>query len=370
MTPIDDLYAIVPAGGAGTRLWPLSRRSRPKFLLDVLGTGRTLLQGTLDRLLPLTGPDRVVVVTGTAHAAAVAEQLPEVGVANLVAEPSPRDSMAAIGLAAAILERRHGSVLVASFAADHVVPDVEGFHTAVRHAAVAARAGYVTTIGITPTAPSTAFGYIRSGAPLEPTEGGPTARAVVEFVEKPDAETAAGYLASGDVAWNAGMFVARTDVLLGHLERLQPPLAAGLREIAAAWDTAEREEVLGRVWPTLTRIAIDHAIAEPVAATGGVAVVPGAFTWDDVGDWASLATLVSPDGDGVRRVSAGGASPVVAIDAPGAFVSADRPVAVVGLRDAVVVLTPDALLVTDAAHAQQVKAVVDELLARDRSDLV
>lgn len=370
MTQIEDLFAIVPAGGAGTRLWPLSRRSRPKFLLDVLGSGRTLLQGTLDRLVPLTGADRVVVVTGAAHLDAVAAQLPEVAPGNLVAEPSPRDSMAAIGLAAAILEHRHGPVLVASFAADHVVPDVEGFHAAVRQAVAAARAGYVTTIGITPTQPSTAFGYIRTGEPLAEAEGGPTARVVAEFVEKPDAETAARYLAQGDVAWNAGMFVVRTDVLLGHLARLQPPLASGLREIAAAWDTPAREEVLTRVWPSLTRIAIDHAIAEPVAAAGGVAVVPGSFTWDDVGDFASLAELLAARGDRDGSDDDAAGAEIVLVDAAGAFVHADRSVAVVGIPDAVVVLTPDALLVTDAAHAQQVKAVVDALVQRDRADLV
>ncbi|GMA32168.1 mannose-1-phosphate guanylyltransferase [Litorihabitans aurantiacus] len=375
MTPIEDLYAIVPAGGAGTRLWPLSRRSRPKFLLDLLGSGRTLLQGTLDRLLPLTGAERVVVVTGAVHAGAVVDQLPELGADQVLAEPSPRDSMAAIGLAAAILRERHGDVLVASFAADHVVPEVEGFHAAVRHAAVAARAGYVATIGITPTAPSTAFGYVHAGAPLAPEEGGPVARVVAQFVEKPDAETAAEYLARGDVAWNAGMFVARTDVLLGHLERLQPPLAAGLAEIARAWETPSRQEVLERVWPTLTRIAIDHAIAEPVAATGGVAVVPGSFTWDDVGDWASLAELLPAGDDGTRlALGAGTEAPaVVTVDSPGALVSTAGgvgvAVAVVGVPDAVVVLTPDALLVTDAAHAQQVKAAVDVLKARGRDDL-
>lgn len=368
MTEIEDLYAVVPAGGAGTRLWPLSRRSRPKFLLDPLGEGRTLLQSTIDRLLPITGAGRVMVVTGRTHLAAVGEQLPEVAEANLVAEPSPRDSMAAIGLAAAILEQRHGPVLVASFAADHVVPDVEGFHAAVRRAAQAARAGFVTTIGITPTSPSTAFGYIRAGEPLAPEQGGPLARVVAEFVEKPEAEVATAYLERGGYAWNAGMFVARTDVLLGHLDRLQPPLAAGLREIAGSWDTPEREAVLDALWPTLTRIAIDHAIAEPVAAAGGVAVVPGEFTWDDVGDWASLGSLLEADEHGVRRPG-GGDEVVLTVDAPGAVVRADRPVAVVGLPDVVVVLTDEALLVTDAAHAQQVKAAVEGLAQRGRGDL-
>lgn len=357
MTAVPDLFAVVPAGGAGTRLWPLSRRSRPKFLLDVTGSGRTLLQGTWDRLEPLTGADRVVVVTGHAHAESVAAQLPGLASGNLLAEPSPRDSMAAIGLAAAVLAHRHGDVLIGSFAADHLVPDAQEFRSVVARAAVAARAGFVTTIGITPTHPSTAFGYVAPGEQLAEDAGGPDALRVTAFVEKPDAETARTYLAQGRL-WNAGMFVARTDVLLAHLARLQPTLAQGVTTIAAAWDTPERAAVLEREWPRLTRIAIDHAIAEPVAADGGVAVVPGTFGWDDVGDWASLAGLIAPGPDGVRRL---GEADVVAVDAPGALVHADRTVAVVGLPDAVVVLTDDALLVTDAAHAQQVKGVVDAL---------
>ena len=371
--PISDLYAVIPAGGAGTRLWPMSRRDRPKFLLDVLGSGRTLIQGTWDRLIPLTGPDQILVVTGRNHERGVAEQLDELAASNLLCEPSPRDSMAAIGLAAALLQHRHGPVLMASFAADHVLPDQELFEVAVRSAVAAARAGYVTTIGITPTHPSTAFGYIRSGAPLEEQHqvtGGPVAHVAAEFVEKPDAETATDYLAAGGFAWNAGMFVVRTDVLLGHLARLQPPLEAGLRTIAAAWDTPERDAVAEDIWPALTKIAIDHAIAEPVAADGGVAVVPGSFGWDDVGDWDSLAQLLAADADGVRLV--GGPADVITIDAPGLTVSGsdDRLLAVVGLRDVVVVRTTDAILVTDRAHAQQVKGVVDVLAAHDRTSLL
>ena len=371
--PISDLYAVIPAGGAGTRLWPMSRRSHPKFLLDVLGSGRTLIQGPWDRLVGLTGPDQILVVTGRNHEVAVAEQLEGLAARNLVCEPSPRDSMAAIGLAAALLEHRHGPVLMASFAADHVVPDPDLFADAVRSAAAAARAGYVATIGITPAHPSTAFGYIRSGLALgeeHQVAGGPVAHVAAEFVEKPDEETATAYLAAGGFAWNAGMFVVRTDVLLGHLARLQPPLEAGLRAIAQAWDTPERDAIASEVWPGLTKIAIDHAIAEPVAATGGVAVVPGSFRWDDVGDWDSLAQLLAADEGGVRSV--GGPADVVTIDAPGLTVSGDdhRVLAVVGLSDVVVVRTPDAILVTDRDHAQQVKAVVDELAARGRTELL
>lgn len=367
--PIPGFHAVVPAGGAGTRLWPLSRAGHPKFLLDLTGTGRTLLQATVDRLEPLTGPAGVVVVTGVRHAAAVAEQVPSLGVgedhARLLVEPSPRDSMAAIGLAAAVLLERHGpNVVLGSFAADHVIDRTHEFHAAVREAVAAAREGFVVTIGIAATGPSTAFGYVRQAGPLG-VPAAPSARHVAGFTEKPDAQTAAEYLATGEYRWNAGMFVVRAAVLLDHLARELPALAAGLREIASAWDAPARDEVLARVWPGLTKIAIDHAIAEPVAAAGGVAVVPGAFGWDDVGDFASLAGLLGSD-------TLGEPAAVLRVAADGAFVvpAAGRTVAVVGVPDAVVVDTPDALLVTTRARAQDVKAAVDGWRAVGREDLL
>ncbi|WP_182113341.1 mannose-1-phosphate guanylyltransferase [Actinotalea sp. JY-7876] len=366
---IPGFRAIVPAGGAGTRLWPLSRAGAPKFLHDLTGTGRTLLQGTVDRLLPLTGPDGVVVVTGRAHEDAVRAQVPELGAGAVLAEPSPRDSMAAIGLAAAVLARREGDVVVGSFAADHVIDAGPGFTTAVREAVAAARAGYVVTVGIPASSPSTAFGYVHQGEPLGLADA-PGARHVVDFTEKPDAETAAAYLATGEYRWNAGMFVVRAEVLLGHLERQHPQLHAGLLEIAAAWDTPDRDDVLARVWPGLLRIAIDHAIAEPVAAEGGVAVVDGAFSWDDVGDFASLGDLLPADEHGTRVL--GPADDALALDATGALVvpGTGRLVAVLGLDDVVVVDTPDALLVTTRARAQGLKAVVDTVRERGRTDLL
>ncbi|SFK53269.1 mannose-1-phosphate guanylyltransferase [Cellulomonas sp. KH9] len=366
--PIADFHAVVPAGGAGTRLWPLSRAGHPKFLLDLTGTGRTLLQGTVDRLLPLTGPGHVLVVTGARHAAAVADQLPELGAEHVLAEPSPRDSMAAIGLAAAVLARRHGpDVVLGSFAADHVITGLPGFEATIREAVAAARTGAVVTIGIPATEPSTAFGYVQAGEPLG-APGAPSARRAVGFTEKPDAQTAAAYLAAGGYSWNAGMFVVRAGVLLDHLAQQLPTLHDGLRRIAAAWDTDDRDARLADTWPGLTRIAIDHAIAEPVAAAGGVAVVPGTFGWDDVGDYASLGALLGT-GDGGPTL--GTPDDVLRIDADGAVVAtAGRTVTVVGVPDAVVVDTPDAVLVTTRAHAQQVKAAVDGWRARGRDDLL
>lgn len=368
--PLADFHAVVPAGGAGTRLWPLSRAGHPKFLLDLTGSGRTLLQATVDRLLPLTGPGHVLVVTGARHADAVAAQLPGLGPDHVLAEPSPRDSMAAIGLAAAVLAERHGpDVVLGSFAADHVITGLPQFHATIREAVAAARTGAVVTVGIRATEPSTAFGYVRSGGPLG-ADGAPHARRVVGFTEKPDAATAAAYLATGEYSWNAGMFVVRAGVLLDHLAAQLPTLHDGLRALAAAWDTADRAARLADTWPGLTRIAIDHAIAEPVAAAGGVAVVPGTFGWDDVGDFASLATLLPSDGpDGGPTL--GDAAQVLRLDAPGSVVaSGGRTVSVVGVPDAVVVDTPDAVLVTTRAHAQQVKAAVDAWRARGRDDLL
>lgn len=359
--PIDGFWAVIPAGGAGTRLWPLSRQASPKFLHDLTGTGRTLLQSTVDRLMPLVS-DRVVVVTGEAHAGAVRAQLPGVAAENILAEPSPRDSMPAIGLAAAVIERRDPSAVIGSFAADHVIGQLGEFHAAVRQTVAVARTGGIVTLGITPTGPSTGFGYIREGPPLD-VAGAPSARAVAAFVEKPDAATAAEYLTAGGFWWNAGMFVVRASVLLDTLAAYDPELATGLRSIAA--DPAR----LGDVWPRLTKIAIDHAIAEPAARDGLVAVVPASFTWDDVGDFASLGALLA-DVEGRPGVKViGDPGEVVTVDATGIIAGGGRTIALIGLDDVVVVDTPDALLVMSRERAQDVKAVVEALKAAGRTDL-
>jgi mannose-1-phosphate guanylyltransferase len=359
---MGNLWAVVPAGGAGTRLWPLSRSSSPKFLHDLTGTGRSLLQQTADRLVPVVG-DRLLVVTGTTHREAVREQLPELPAERVVAEPAQRDSMAAIGLAAALVERRDPGALIGSFAADHVITEPERFAACVREAADVAATGLLVTIGIEPTSPATGFGYIRQGDPIPAFA---TARAVRSFVEKPDAERARAYVASGEYRWNAGMFVARASVLLDLLAREHPDMAAALRSIAA------QPERLEKLWPGLTRIAIDHAVAEPAAAAGEVAVVPGDFGWVDLGDFAALHALLggadADDGAG-NDVRVLGEGDVVAEQSSGLVVPSGRAVAVLGLQDVVVVDTGDTVLVTDLAHAQEVKGLVERMRAAGRGDL-
>lgn len=374
--PLPGFHAVVPAGGAGTRLWPLSRAARPKFLLDLTGTGRTLIQATWDRLAPLAGPAGMVVVTGAAHAVPVARQLPGLVEDNLVVEPAPRNSAAAIGLAAAVLALRDPDAVIGSFAADHVIAEQAVFHAAVAEAVAAAREGWLVTIGITPTFASTGFGYVDPGSVLD-VAGAPSLRQVRSFVEKPDAPTAEAYLRDG-WQWNAGMFVVGAARLVQLLDEYEPVLAAGLHRIAEAWDTGQREEVLAATWPGLPSVAIDNAVAEPAAAAGQVAVVPGTFGWDDVGDWTSLADLLAPgtDADGVPlpddglRVL-GDPERVVARDATGIVVpTGGRLVVVAGVRDVVVVDTLDAVLVTTRAAAQDVKGVVDVLKREGRAHLV
>jgi mannose-1-phosphate guanylyltransferase len=356
MSGIEHFWAVVPAGGAGTRLWPLSRADSPKFLHDLTGAGRSLLQQTVTRLGPLVD-DRVLVVTGTAHLEPVIAQLPEVPPARIIGEPSSRDSMAAIGLAAALVERIDPDAVIGSFAADHVITHADVFQRAVALAVDVARDDWLVTIAIEPTEPATAFGYVRQGAALEAHPG---AFVVEEFVEKPSFEVARSYVASGDYRWNAGMFVVRPGVLLDLLAASHPDFAAALRGVAAEPHTLEQ------VWPTLPRIAVDHAVAEPAAAAGRVATVPADLGWDDIGDFHSLASVLG--GDGVQVL--GDSAEVLAEDSTGVVVArGDRLVALVGVDDLVVVDTPDALLVTTRARAQEVKRLVDRLRQSGRSDL-
>ncbi|MDN5686929.1 MAG: mannose-1-phosphate guanylyltransferase [Brachybacterium sp.] len=394
--PEAPFVPVIPAGGAGTRLWPLSRRAHPKFLLDLTGSGRSLLQQTLARLAPLA--DRApIIVTGVEHAEAVTAQAEGLAGprARVLAEPSPRDSMPAIALAAALVEREEPEAVIGSFAADHLIGDEEAFARAVSTARRAAELGYLVTLGVTPTRPATGFGYIEQGAGERSTagttggaagtataaegDGGAAAtaldavgaRPVARFVEKPDRERAEQFLAAGTFSWNAGIFVAGARVLLDELAAQIPSLARGVREIAAAHGTARHQEVLERTWPQLTRIAVDHALAEPLAAAGKVALVPADFAWDDVGDFAALARQLrtsppvgsagtgEPDEDPAGDVQVLGTADVGAVSSTATvYGSRDRPIALVGLEGISIVDTEDVLLVLADDRAQDLTRLV------------
>ncbi|WP_045743327.1 MULTISPECIES: sugar phosphate nucleotidyltransferase [Actinoplanes] len=356
------LYGVVLAGGTGTRLWPLSRAGHPKFLHPLTGTEASLLQATVDRLDTLTSPERIFVVTGVAHAAAVSRQLAAIPDENVLVEPSPRDSCAAIALAAAVIARRDPEAIMGSFASDHLIADQPEFAEVIRRAVVGAQQGLLMTLGITPTRPEIGYGYLQCGAAAE---GSPVLK-VEEFKEKPSYEVAENYVKSGNYLWNAGMFVWRVDVFLAELARQQPQLASGVSRIAHAWDTAAREEVLGEVWPTLPRISVDYAVMEGAATVGRVGTVPGDFGWNDVGDFHTLGEVLTADPAGnvvVGHDGAGERPGVLLRDAENLVIvpNGRRLVAAMGVRDLVIVDTEDAVLVCPRERAQEVKHLVDEL---------
>ncbi len=365
------LYSVIPAGGSGTRLWPLSRAAHPKFLHALTGSPASLLQATVARLAPLSSFDEMCVVTGAAHAAAVARQLPDLPDENLLIEPSPRDSCAAIGLAAAVIARRDPDAVMGSFAADHLIRDEAAFVDAIRAAITGASTGRLMTVGITPTHPETGYGYLECA---EPDGATGAARAVTEFKEKPSYEVASAYLASGHHLWNASMFVWRVEAFLAELRRQQPALFEGLSAIAQSWGTSDQDDVLGAVWPGLPKISVDHGVMEGAADAGLVATVPGDFGWTDVGDFDTLGQVLA------AREEAGAATngnvilaepkdaPALLRDTTGAVVVAQsgRLVATLGVSDIIVVDTSDAVLVCGRDRAQDIKSVVDEL--RDRGD--
>ncbi|WP_025272212.1 mannose-1-phosphate guanylyltransferase [Haloglycomyces albus] len=360
------LHAVVPAGGSGTRLWPLSRSQRPKFLLPLTGSDQSLLQSTVERLGRLSAVDHTYVVTGSAHAVDVARQLPQVPGDNILVEPSPRDSAAAISLAAAVIAERDPKAIMGSFAADHLVPDHEAFAQTVEKAMDLADQGFLMTIGITPSGPDTGLGYLRIGDNIGP------GYKLDAFVEKPDQVSAVEYVNSGQYLWNAGMFTWRVDVFLDQLAKRKPQLHQTVRRLAEAWDSPQRESLFSQLWPTLEKISVDYAVMEPAAAESMVGVVPGRFSWDDVGDFDTLGKVIKGDGLGNVVLNSGsGPEPLLNESKRNVVVSAgDRLIATIGVDDAIVVDTDDAVLVAPRDRAQEVKLVVEELKSKGRNDLV
>lgn len=359
-TPRDHhLWGVVPAGGSGARLWPLSRAARPKFLLSLLGE-RSLLQQTIDRISPIIAPEQIFVVCGPAHAAPVARQLPELPEGNLLVEPAPRGSGPAIALATAIIARRDPDAIVGSFAADHEVSDRPSFEAAIAVAIAAARDGWLVTIGLEPSRPETGYGYLeRTDEVVARTETGVAYRAA-RFVEKPDQSRAEEYVASGRFLWNASMFVWQAQTLLDEIRRLQPELYAGVSRISDAWGTPDQETVTAEVWSSLPESTIDQGVLEHAER---IAVAPASFGWSDVGDWNNLGDLIERDGSGnsVRGdlVQSHTRDCVV-------WSETGRLVALVGVENVAVVDTEDALLVVDRKDAQEVRRIVDQLKSMRR----
>ncbi len=346
------LYAVVPAGGTGSRLWPRSRRLSPKHVLPLSGTGRPLVADACARVAPLAR--QVFILTEQSQVPLIEDLVPELGPGAMIVEPSARGTTNALGLAALTLLDLDPDAVMVSTAADHVIGPLSEFQEAIRSAAViASGSGKLVTVGLRPRYAATGFGYIEAGREVE--VAGETAREVVRFEEKPDARTAERYVQDGRHLWNLNLFCWRCDVFVEELRRHGPLHHAGLVAALEARRAGD-EETAARIYASLPVEAVDYTVME---RTDRLLVVPAAFEWADIGSWSELADVLH--GDEAGNVVEG--VPVL-IDTHDSFISVpDKLVAVIGLSDMVIVDTDDALLVCPKARAQEVKKVV-ELLGR------
>ena len=360
------MYAVIMAGGSGTRFWPLSRRLRPKQFLAI-GTETPLIVETVRRLAPQISLDRVRIVAGAHHADGIRTHLPTLPRDALLIEPCARNTAPCLGLAAVHVAHEDPDAVMAVLPADHHIGDEAGFHRVVSLAAEAAARGEIVTLGISPTRPETGYGYIEVEEAISQGEVAPLA--VKRFVEKPDAETAATYLESGRFLWNSGMFFLTARRALADIERFLPRLHAALQRIAAAIGTPAYPDVLAEAFATAESISIDYGIMEH--ATGHptlppVRVVPADIAWNDVGHWAAIADYAEADAQG-NVVEGDG----ILVDTHNTIVhAAGRTVAVVGMNDVVVVETDDAILVCPRDRAQDVREIVAQLRATERTELL
>jgi mannose-1-phosphate guanylyltransferase len=356
---MSGTYAVIMAGGSGTRFWPLSRSARPKQLLP-LGSGDTsLLRATVERIQEVIPASRTLIVTSETLAARVREELPEVPAENILAEPVGRNTAPCVGWAASVVARRDPSAVLVVLPADHHIADQPTYLSILRRAIEAAREGDMVTVGIRPSRPETGYGYIELGE-----EVAPSVHRARRFVEKPDELRARQFLASGKFLWNSGMFFFRADEVLSSVRTFLPGLGAVLARYDEAAKTGDEAAVVRETYPTLPDISIDHGIMEKAQR---VLVVPGDFGWSDVGSWTSAWELAQRDAQG-NAVFAD----LVAVDVEGSYVRAPegKVVALVGVHDLVVVDTGDALLIMPRDRSQDVRAVVNELKRKKQTDVL
>jgi len=358
----DNRYVIIMAGGRGERFWPVSREKTPKQLVALLG-GRSFLQQAVDRVLPLVPLRNVLIVTNAVQAPEVRRQLPRLPRQNVIAEPVGRDTCAAVALGAAIVGQRSTRAVMAVLPADHVIPEEKKFQLVLADSFdVAGRGQVIVTIGIKPTEPATGYGYIRMGNLLPAPQGVKSYKTAffkaAQFVEKPHLDKAVEYVSSGEYRWNAGMFIWSFVTITQGLEKHQPELAAACQRWFKAAGTPKLDKLLAAEYPALRKISIDYGLMEHAQ---NVVVADGAFGWDDLGSWTTLARHLKADAEGNCA-----AAEFVHVDAARNIIFDARTknrglIAVVGLRDSILVQTDDAVLLAHKSQAQKVKDLVKKL---------
>jgi mannose-1-phosphate guanylyltransferase len=357
----EHAYAVIMAGGGGTRLWPLSRQAKPKQLANIFDQG-TLFQMAIERLLGLFTYDRIYIVTVADQVEDLRRDCPEIPAENFLIEPTPRGTASVIGLGAVALENRDSKAIMVVLTADHFIKEVQVFHNLLRASIEVASDNYLVTMGITPTSPSTGYGYIQHGEELGHYQG-LSAYLVKKFKEKPAIEQAREFVDRGDHDWNSGMFVWKTDTILREFDRQMPELAAGLWQISASWKTPDRNSVVRRVWPGIKPQTIDYGIMEHADR---VVVIPATgMGWSDVGSWDSLFEVLPSDEKG--NVISGGEN--INLDTSETLIfskGSGRLIVTIGVKDLVIVDTGDALLVCDRSQTQKVRDIVNQLKVMKR----
>ncbi|MCW5873891.1 MAG: mannose-1-phosphate guanylyltransferase [Anaerolineales bacterium] len=355
---MQHAYAVIMAGGGGTRLWPLSRQSRPKQMLTLIEE-RSLFQIAVQRLQALLPPERILVVTSQQQADELKTHAPELPAENYILEPQPRGTAAAIGLAAAALGQRDPQAVMIVLTADHYIGNESGFHRYLEAAVELAQAGPLVTLGIEPTFAATQYGYIQMGASLGEFSGY-VAHQVKRFKEKPNVEEAEAMLASGDHVWNSGMFIWTIERILQEFAEQMPDLHTTLQKVSAAWGTPQFDEVIAHEWPRIAAQTIDYGVMEHAT---NVAVIPAKeLAWNDVGSWTSLFDVLPADANGNLALHPYHHD----LDSHnslihGASNTPERLIVTVGVKDLVVVDTGDVLLICSRERAQDVRQVIEAL---------
>ncbi len=356
------MYAVIMAGGRGTRFWPLSRERRPKQLIDFTGR-KTLIQETVDRIAPLVPLHNVLIVTGEAHAGEVAKQFPDLPKENILVEPVGRNTAPCIGLAAFFIKKKVPDSVMIVLPADHVIADNTAFIETLQAAAAAAEKGnYLVTIGIKPAAPETGYGYIEGGKPLS-LVGDRSVLAVASFREKPDLKTARSFLERGTFYWNSGMFIWKVSSILEALQKELPDTYGELLSLEGALGTAGQEDAIRRAYERIRPVSIDYGIMEKA---DNVIMIPGAFGWNDLGSWDALMDVSQKD-----RAGNATRGRIVTVDTKDSLVlGTDKLVALVGVDNLIVIETEDALLILKRGHSQDVKKAVEILEQQGMKELL